>query len=146
MPITDITEAHDKLLAVFKTAWDTLDDPPLVIYPDDGQDLPDDGPYARVTVQHNLQSQVTVGGKLSNGGPGQRFRAFGIITVQIFTISGDGLTTAHTLSTLVKNAFQGKNTGSDEIEFRNARINEIGQDGPWHQINVLAEFNYDEIS
>ena len=72
-----------------------------------------------------------------------RFRRFGIVTVQVFELSGDGLTSSDVLVDLALDAFEGEKTGLDRVEFRNARANEIGQDGPWFQTNVIAEFTYD---
>jgi hypothetical protein len=82
---------------------------------------------------------------VANGGNGVRFRQFGIVTAQVFTVSGDGLTASDDLVELALNAFEGEKTGLDRIEFRNARPNEIGQDGPWFQTNVIAEFEYDRL-
>ena len=146
MPINDIATARDEILSHFTTAWDAGTPPiPLLLYDDKHRDLPDNAPYARITLKHNIFAQVTVGGKVSQGGAGQRFRRFGIVTVQVFTISGGGLTGADSLVQLALDAFEGENTGSDRIEFRNTRANEIGQDGPWFQVNVVAEFDYDRI-
>lgn len=146
MPIATIAEARDEILLHFTAAWDAGTPPiPLLLYDDKHRDLPDDAPYARITIKHNIFAQVTIGGKVSQGGAGQRFRRFGIVTVQIFTVSGDGLTGADTLVQLALDAFEGENTGSDRIEFRKARSNEIGQDGPWFQTNVIAEFDYDRV-
>ncbi len=143
MPIATIAEARDEILAHFTTAWDAGTPPvPRLLYDDKARDLPPNAPYARIIVKHNLFAQATVGGK---GTGGQRFRRFGIVTVQIFTLSGDGLTNADVLVDLALDAFEGESTGSDRIEFRNARANEIGEDGPWFQTNVIAEFDYDRI-
>jgi hypothetical protein len=92
MPIASPLEARDEIILQFSTVWDAQATPPPVMYPDKREDLPDNGPYARVIIQHNTSPQVTVGGKSTHGGAGQRFRSFGIVTVQIFTPSGDGLT------------------------------------------------------
>lgn len=146
MPIDTTTEARDEILTLFTDAWNAGTPPiPLLLYTDKHKDLPDDAPYARITINHNVFQQATVGGKISSGGGGMRFRRFGIVTVQVFTISGDGLTAGDPLVDLALDAFEGENTGSDRIEFRNVRANEIGQDGPWHQTNVTAEFNYDRV-
>jgi len=146
MPIATIAEARDEILLHFTTAWNLVTPPvPVLLYDDKHRDLPADAPYARITLKHNIFRQATVGGKISQGGAGQRFRRFGIVTVQVFSISGDGLTSADTLVQLALDAFEGENTGSDKIEFRNARVNEIGQDGPWFQTNIIAEFDYDRV-
>jgi hypothetical protein len=31
------------------------------------------------------------------------------------------------------------------VELRNVRLNEVGSDGHWYQINVVADFEYDEV-
>lgn len=145
MPIDTIQEARDEILGHFQVAWDAQASPPLLLYDDKKRDLPPDAPYARITVQHNVFAQRTLGGIPSLGGGGRRFTRSGIVTVQIFTPFGDGLTTADPLIDLVLDAFEGEDTGSDRIEFRNVRANEVGQDGLWHQTNVLAEFEYDRV-
>lgn len=143
MPISSIVTARDEILLHFTTKWNAGTPPiPLLLYDDKHTDLPDDAPYARVTVQHTITPQVTVGGK---GTGGQRFRRFGLVTVQIFTPSGDGLTNSDVLVDLAVDAFEGENTGSDRVEFRNVRANEVDQDGPWNQNNVIAEFTYDRV-
>lgn len=146
MPIATIAAARDEIQLHFTTAWNAGTPPvPLLLYDDKHTDLPNDAPYARITIKHNLFSHVTIGASLAKGGNGARFRRFGIVTIQIFTLSGDGLTNSDVLVDLALDAFEGEDTGSDRIEFRNARINEIGQDGPWFQTNVIAEFEYDRV-
>lgn len=145
MPIATYEEARDEILAHFTTAWNAQASPPLLLYDDKPRDLPDAAPYARITLQNNTAGQVTLGGKPSLGGGGRRFRRNGIVTVQIFTPFGDGLTTADPLVDLAVDAFEGEDTGSDRIEFRNVRANEVGHDGVWHQTNVIAEFEYDRV-
>lgn len=145
MPISTIEEARDEILTHFTTAWNAQASPPILLYDDRERDLPDNAPYARIMVEHNLSTQVTVGGKKALGGGGQRFRRTGLVTVQIFTPFGDGLTDSDPLVDLVLDIFEGEETSSDRVEFRNVRPNEVGQNGAWHQTNVLAEFVYDRV-
>lgn len=142
MPVSSITVARDAINTAFKAAWDAQTPPiPALLFDDTKQDLSGgEAPYARITVRHNVFQQATLGG-IGN----RRFRRSGIVAVQIFTPAGEGLTDADKFAKVALDTFEGKNTGGDAIEFRNARINEIGQDGPWFQTNVLAEFEYDEI-
>lgn len=141
MPISTLVEARDKVMLHFTTAWNAQTPPiPLLIYDDRHRDLPDNAPYARITMRHNVMDQRTLG-NIGN----RRFRRFGIITVQIFTLSNQGLATADVFAKVALDAFEGSNTAPDEIHFRNARINEVGEDGPWFQTNVLVDFDYDEI-
>lgn len=146
MPIATIAAARDAILLHFTTAWNAQTPPiPLLLYTDKQQDLPPNDPYARITVQHNIFEQATLGGKVTQGAPGTRFRRFGIVTVQVFTVSGSGQVASDAFVDVALAAFEGQSTGSDKIEFRNARINEIGQDGPWFQVNIIAEFTYDKV-
>lgn len=146
MPVATLTEGRDLILAHFKTAWDAQPPPiPLVLYDDRELDLPPDDHYARVTVQHNAFRQRTLGGKPLLGGGGRRFERAGIITIQLFTLNDDGLTTSDALVDLLLDAFEGEDTSSDAVEFINVRANEVGHDGAWHQTNVLAEFRYDRV-
>ncbi len=144
MPITTVASARDEILLHFRTAWD-LGTSTRLLYEDKHRDVPNNADYARIMVMHNLVEHVTIGGRVESGGSGQRFRRFGLATVQIYTISGDGLTVNDNLVQLALDAFEGQRTGLDRIEFRNVRSNEIGQTGPWFQTNVIADFVYDRI-
>jgi len=146
MPINTRAEARDELLLHFTTKWNAGTPPiPLLLYDDKHRDLPTDAPYARITIKHNISPQVTIGASVAQGGNGVRFRRFGLVTVQVFEISGDGLTGADVLVDLALDAFEGEKTGLDRIEFRNANAEEIGEDGPWYHTNVTAEFVYDRV-
>ncbi len=146
MPIVTLAAARDEILLHFTTKWDAGTPPiPLLLYDDKHRDLPTDAPYARITIKHNVFPQVTIGAPVAQGGNGVRFRRFGLVTVQVFELSGDGLTSSDILVDLALDAFEGEKTGLDRVEFRNARANEIGQDGPWFQTNVIAEFTYDRV-
>ena len=143
MPIATIEEARDEILSHFTTAWAGTG--VLLLYDDRQTDLPTDAAWARITVQHLVFGQRTLGGKVALGGGGSRFGRGGLVTVQIFTPAGDGLTSADPLVDLALDAFEGESTGSDRIEFRSARANEVGLNGAWHQTNVIAEFEYDRV-
>lgn len=91
-------------------------------------------------MRHNVMDQQTLG-SVGN----RRFRRFGIITVQIFTLGDQGLSTADVFAKVALDAFEGNSTAPTEIHFRNSRINEVGEDGPWFQTNVIVDFDYDEI-
>ncbi len=146
MPIATRAEARDEILLHFTTAWNLVTPPiPLLLYDDKPRDLPDNAPYARITIKHNVSPQVTIGASVSQGGNGVRFRRFGLVTVQVFEISGNGLTGSDVLVDLALDAFEGEKTGLDRIEFRNANAEEIGEDGPWFHTNVTTEFVYDRV-
>ena len=59
-------------------------------------------------------------------------------------LSAGGVALAELLAVVARGAFEGVGTASG-IWFRNARIHEAGVDGAWVQMNVLADFVYDEM-
>lgn len=148
MPYSSIAAGRDAILKQFTTAWNAQTPPiPVVRYDDLPGDLPPgNAPWARVNVRHTTAPQVTLGGV-----GGRRFRNYGILTVQVFSVdgakggTGGGLTQADALAKIVIDAFQGKSTKPDGVEFRNVRANEIGSSGSWFQTNVIADFEYDII-
>ena len=108
---------------------------------DSGDSRDPDEPWARITVSHIDSAQTTLGG-LNN----RRFTRQGIVAVQMFSplVDGGGLTFAEQSAIISRDAFEGVGTASG-IWFRNTRIKEIGPDATWYQINVIAEFQYDEL-
>jgi hypothetical protein len=142
MPISNIQEARDDIINHFRGFWESQPSPPPVAYPNVNFQKPTDGsPYARLFVQHFEGPQVTL------GSPGySRYRQSGIVTIQIFTKFGRGLTKDSELVNIARNAFQGKSTGSDTIDFHNFRANEIGNSDLYWQTNVLVDFEYDMIA
>ncbi len=149
MSLPNFTTARDEILGLFKAAWDA-GTPPInggevveVRWPgvDAGDPPPADKAWARIMVRHGTSRQSTFG---PTGG--RRFTRPGLITVQVFAPNsgGNGLSFAEKLGIIARDAFEGRGTASG-IWFRNARIQEIGPDGAWYQMNVLVEFEYDEM-
>jgi hypothetical protein len=144
MPVANIAEARDLMVDVFKVAWDAGVESAgvLVIYPDSGTERPKTTvPYVVLTVEHNDGGRATIGGKTS----GRRFRRFGIITAQIFTPFGGGLTLSDALTTIVLDAYETADPINDKITYEGIHPQEVGQSGAWHQMNVLVSFSYDEV-
>lgn len=132
------TVARDEMLTMFKDAWDaSAFSAAPVLYWDvtSDDDLPTDDVWARITVRHEVGENDAIGNRL--------FLRQGTVTVQLFTRFGTGLTNADLASKVVLDAFQGKASPSG-VWFRNARMNEIGQDGEWFQTNILVDFEYTE--
>ncbi len=106
-----------------------------------GDKVRPDRPWARVSVQHNVSPQRTF------GEPGnRRFERLGIVIVQVFTPMSieQSVTLAEDLGIIARDAFEGRTTPGG-VWFRNARLQEVGPDDPWWQLNVSAEFTYDEL-
>ena len=134
-------QAYDEILAVFKTAWDGTGW--IALYENIAGEVPAAGsldPWARVQMRTAFGNQGSLSGALGT----QRWDRGGDIIVQIFIPLGEGLSRAKQLVKIVLDAYEGVTT-SGGAWFRNARENEIGDDGEWHQTNVVIEFTYDEI-
>lgn len=140
-------EATDDILTIFSDAWNAdAPNPTLVDYPNiapsDGVDLPPDSnlSWARVTIQHQAGRQSSLSGANNT----QSYDRDGLLTVQIFTAAGSGLSEAHELAKIVADAYEGV-ASPKEVWFRNVRVNEVGSEGDWYQTNVLVDFTYTEV-
>lgn len=134
-------QARDDVLAMVKTAWALAPETYVMIWDDLKGVIPTTmKPWARTTLKHNDGRQATL-----CGDSGQKhFERNGILTIQLFTPSGDGLYAADSLIALFTAAFEGKQS-SRGIWFKNVRINEIGEDGAFFQTNIIIEFEYYEV-
>lgn len=133
-----LEQARDEINAQINTAWmasvtsqgypiafDDVEEPPIT------QEA-----WCRVNVAHNGGGNANIGNK--------RFYRLGIVTVQIFAPLNDGLKKNDQLVKIVQDALEGQATASG-VWFRSVRSREVGPDGNWHQTNVVAEFEYDEV-
>lgn len=142
--------ARDEIMSAINTAWvaapasSTLD---LFFQDVDGE--PDAAvvaetsaptSWARATVTHGVRGQSS----LSNHENKQRYTAVGLVIVQVFTPRGNGLSISDELCKIIEDALDGVKTPSG-VWFRNVRSTEVGPSGSWFQVNVIAEFEYDEI-
>lgn len=137
-----ITSARDEILTLFRTTWLAAADSTNVplLWDNRAQDIPTSGSFARVSVRHADGAQATLSGETGL----QSHRLEGTVFVQVFTPTGDGLTTSDKLVEVAMSAFQGKRTAGG-VWFRRVRAAEIGPDGAFFQVNVLADFEYDEV-
>lgn len=132
-------QARDEMFDVLKAAWDTTT---YDIFWEDvrKQRGKNEKPWATVTLQHASGFQSTLSGAVGS----RTFTRLGFITVQIFTPNGKGLQDAYDLAKVVSDAFEGTSTPGG-VWFRNVRLNEVGRDGEFFQLNVIVEFRYDEV-
>lgn len=137
-------DARDHMLKVFKDAWDLTGYP--AIYPDkaenpdNGGDTPSANVWARATIRHADGFQSSLTGPLEVL---KRHSNIGVVIIQVFGSIGDGSTAAYDAAQTVVTAFR-KSRGIP-VWFSRVRINEIGTRGPFNQINVLADFSYDDV-
>lgn len=134
-------EATDDMVGVIKTAWDTTGFGANADYQAvPGYVPPDDVPWIRVAIRTANGNTAS----LSNTGGRRRYVRTGTLFTQLFIPSGTGLSQGNILAKTLSDALEGKQTEHCVI-FRNVRINEIGASGKFYQINVLADFVYDEF-
>ena len=136
MPSLTYREARSEILDRLISVW--TDE---IRYEDvsDVTQLPN-GVWCRPSVRHATGEQAS----LSGGTGTKRWQRNGILTVQIFTPVGDGLSRAYDLAKIVGDAYEGY-ASPGGVWFRNLRVNEIGDSGKYSQANVIVEFEYDEI-
>ena len=107
---------------------------------------PDPSKYwARCSRQTVLEQQTTL--STCEGANGQRrFTTFGLLFVQIFCpkAAENVGTIAEKLAQVAKDAYRKQQTTSG-IVFRNVRINELPPENQYYRLNVVAEFEYDEL-
>lgn len=105
--------------------------------------------WARYRIQHNTSGQTT----LSSANGGRRYSRSGNIMVQVFVPQDSGVIDAYHMAEKVVNAYEGKEAPGGAW-FRNVRPIEIGisddgngetNNGLWYQINVFADFEYEQF-
>lgn len=93
-------------------------------------------PWARASMVHLDGTQETF------AAVGQRrYLMSGIFTVQLFTPLGDGHALSDLIVAVVKSALRARYAS---FWFNNVRQSEVGVDGPWFNVNVDADFFYQE--
>lgn len=133
-------EARDEMLAVFKAAWDTTAVPNNVVYSDVAGSKPfGDAAWARVSIRHATGGQSSLIGDVGQ----KRHTETGTLWVQVFAPAGDGSVTAYSLATMVRNAYRA--VRGSTVWYRNHRLQEAGSSGAFEQVNVLVDFNYDDV-
>lgn len=145
MPYATIGAARDAIQDHFNTSWAAAYAPsaaPFVAWMDVNAATPkDDENWIRIKWMHKLGFQATI-----NTPGNRRFRARGTLTVEVRSPTGDGLTNSDTMVNNVQAIFEGQNVGgTDGVIFREITPVEVGHDGPWFQVNVVVNFEYDRI-
>lgn len=107
----------------------------------DGQQPTSNDIWLRVSLQHVTGRQSSLAGEDGV----RRWNRTGFISVQCFAPLARGSVQAATkLACVVRDALQGKQTASC-VWFRNPRINEVGEDKDWFNVNATIDFDYDEL-
>lgn len=140
-------QAREEIHRVIRTAWiaDPLTtDAPLLVQ--SIKEKPPTSPdpngwaktWARVSVEHLSGSQVTL---TDQNGKAKHVKR-GVVTIQVFTPLGQGLWgTSDPVTDIIETALASK-SASDLVSFTEITSTEVGEDGPWFQVNVRANFEY----
>lgn len=134
----NVQTAINTMRGFFSTQWGAKST--ILWGQDDPTPIPNDDEWVRFNILHSEGPQVSIGSPGSN-----RFRRFGVITLQIFQKEGKYGTPALTLANDAMGIYTG--TTDSDIIYRNPILREVGNDGHgWYQINVVINFQYDEIT
>ncbi len=134
-----LAQARDEIFTMLKAGWDATGN--TMSYPNLPFEIPiDETPWGRTMLSLTPFSKQT----LSSINGVKRYTRYGILTVQLFTVSGTGLSSADNYAKIIQDTFEGKSSPNG-VWFKNARSNDIGPDGVWYQTNILIDFEFDEI-
>lgn len=142
-------QARNEIFALFKAAWDsgtpviTSYIPKIEYQGVQPASIPDTTKHwCRISIQNVSEGQAS----LSNSVGKQKFTAYGLIFVQIFSprSENNGFQKGLLLGQVGKKAFRGKKTVGG-IWFRNVRLAELDPEDSFHRLNVIAEYEYDEL-
>jgi hypothetical protein len=101
--------------------------------------------WARFSSQNVFEQQATL--STAAGTPGaKRYSSSGLVFIQLFipkTID-NGVILGRQLAQVAKNAFRGKTT-SGKVEFHNVTIKDLTPEELFYRINVVADYDFDEL-
>jgi hypothetical protein len=105
------------------------------------------GPEYRPTVGRAWIRPTIVGesGSQKSLGASPRFRRYGVLIVQVFVPSGDGIDVALGHADALVAALEGQSLASGVV-FESVSSQRIGRDGDFYQVNISAPFWWDRIS
>lgn len=138
----------DEILTKFKTYWDANAptavggsySPKMLTEADRSEDPAEGRAWCRIVIRHSSVGHGTLGGVGK-----RRITRYGLIYVQIFVpfLEGSGFTIVQRLAQVARDAYEGDRTPN--VCFAACRLNEQGREGPWIQMNLTADFNWDEV-
>lgn len=107
---------------------------------------PETPSWLRSTLQHIDSDQTTLSTNV--GKPGQkRYTSYGLMYVQFLLSKADDESAMNgdALAVLIQKEFRDKQS-QNAIVYRNIRILELPSENQYHRLNVVAEFEYDEVN
>lgn len=137
--MVSLVDARETIYQAFITAWGATS--PITL-DNEAFQPPADTAWVRMAVRHNVSTLECIGG--SGYGGMNSYQRAGIVFLQVFTPLNQGTREADTLAQAARAIFEGKTFSSNAIRFNNVVVREIGPDGSWFQVNLEADFQYDE--
>ena len=138
MAVTTMAEARDAINGMLTPVWNTASGSAPLFYDNkDGQAPAVTGTYGRIAIRW-------AGGTRAALGPNGTWRRAGFVFIQIFVPHGSKTTVADGIAEALTQALELPGAVQN-IWFRDAGPQDIGSDGTYHQVNVVAEFQYDRI-
>lgn len=132
-----VLEARDYIFSPFLVAWNPVH---KVVWTDQPDNVPDTiDPWARVTLHHSIGRQSSLSNELGK----RLFTNEGTLVIQVFAPMNDSLNLCYSLAQSLIDIYSAAH--SDDVWFRFPRIREIGPSGDFMQVNVLVDFNYDDV-
>lgn len=133
-------EAVDIILTVFRNVWNPLY---YVQWPDIVGEKPEpvdgsESPWARVALKHEGSKQTSLSGELGT----RIFTSKGFVVITLFIPIAMGSVSTYTIAESIRNAYRDARTA---VWFTNARFTESGSAGVFKVVNVLIDFEYDEV-
>ncbi len=138
--IIDRTDARDRILTPLKAVV-TAQAPLTAIYDDTVQRVPEDGSikWVRISVKHRNGSRASLGRADSKS----KHTQAGFIFVEVYTPRENGLVDSDVISTAFANSL--RNFSDGDIWIADVSPMEMGEDGNWFRVDIVADFSYDLI-
>lgn len=134
--MASLNQARERIYQHFATAWGSTS---AFTFENEKFAPPSGAAWVRLSVRHRVRGQETLG-----PAGNRKFESFGAVIVQVFTPLDNGTAAADTLAELVRTTFEGKVLLPEHIRVYAVGVREVGPSDEWHQVNVEAEFQYDE--
>lgn len=145
--ITSYFDARNEIFAQYNLAkveiLALLGYQPVVVYQgvESTGVMPTDKIWLRLSQQTVIEEQSALAGNDLK----RRYTSDGLIYAQIFIPKLTGVyTNGVKIAEYIKKAFRGKQTSS-AMWFRNVRIQELAPEESWFRLNVVSEYQYDQI-
>jgi hypothetical protein len=130
--------AVDEMLTIVKTAWDANTSGAPLYYDNQDAERPRvPATFGRAVVRHFDGTQISLGDRSMK-------RRYGAIFVQVFVPQGSGQAEIRNLSDELMFALEDARPST--VRLTDVQINELGADGTYFQVNVVANFSYDRVS